>query len=70
MDFHRAVVVGKVANLPISAARTRLLPSQTTLAGLLHHLAIVEHKWFQQVLSGEPAPLTAEGSDEADSSWE
>ncbi len=44
LDFHRAAVVGKVADLPKSAARTRLVPSQTTLAGLLHHLTTVEHK--------------------------
>ncbi len=68
LDFHRAVVVGKVADLPISAARTRLVPSQTTLAGLLHHLTTVEHNWFQQVLSGKPPP-TAEEADAADSSW-
>jgi uncharacterized damage-inducible protein DinB len=68
LDFHRAVVLGKVADLPMSVARMRLVPSQTTLAGLPSHLVVVEREWFQRVLSGEPAP-TAEGADQQDRSW-
>lgn len=65
LDFHRAVVVRKVVDLPMTSARERLLPSQTTLAGLLRHLTVVEHEWFQQVLSNQPG----EGDAEPDSSW-
>ncbi len=55
LDFHRGVVVRKVAGLTMSSARARLVPSPTTLAGLLRHLAVTEQEWFQQVLSGQPA---------------
>jgi len=50
LDFHRGVAVRKVADLTMSNAQTRLVPSQSTLAGLLHHLAATEHEWFQEVL--------------------
>lgn len=55
LDFHRGVVVRKVAGLRMSSARAGLVPSQTTLAGLLRHLTVTEREWFQQVLSGKPA---------------
>jgi hypothetical protein len=68
LDFHRAVVLGKVSGLALEQAATRLLPSETTLAGLLKHLAVTERQWFQQVLAGEPSvPGEAEG--DPDSSW-
>ena len=68
LDFHRGVVVRKVADLSILAARARLVPSDTTLAGLLSHLAVTERQWFQQVLSGHPAPV-GEGRADPDTSW-
>ena len=68
LDFHRGVVVRKVTDLSISAARARFVPSDTTLAGLLRHLTVTERQWFQQVLSGHPAPA-GEGPDAPDASW-
>jgi uncharacterized damage-inducible protein DinB len=68
LDFHREIVVRKVADLPDPAAAQRLVPSQTTLAGLLRHLAVTERRWFQQVLGGHPAP-PGEGADDPDTSW-
>ena len=68
LDFHREVLVRKVAGLSLPAARDRLVPSDTTLAGLLRHLAVTERQWFQQVLSGQPAP-PGEGADDPDVSW-
>jgi uncharacterized damage-inducible protein DinB len=68
LDFHRGVVVRKVADLSISAAHARHVPSDTTLAGLLRHLAVTERQWFQQVLSGHQAPA-GEGPDDPDASW-
>ena len=53
LDFHRSVVVRKVADLPLDAAQRRLVPSETTLAGLLRHLAVTEREWFQHVLGGQ-----------------
>ena len=68
LDFHRGIVVRKVADLSNLAATQQLVPSQTTLAGLLRHLAVTERQWFQQVLSGHPAPAGEEAED-PDTSW-
>ncbi|TDC84439.1 DinB family protein [Micromonospora sp. KC606] len=54
LDFHRAVVLRKVRGLTDAAAAHRLVPSATTLAGLVKHLAIIERYWFQVLL--DPAP--------------
>jgi hypothetical protein len=68
LDCHRGVVVRKVADLTTSTARTGLVPSQTTLAGLLRHMAVTEREWFQQVLSGRPAQ-PGEAPGDPDTSW-
>jgi uncharacterized damage-inducible protein DinB len=38
-------------------ARRRIAPSETTLAGLLKRLAVVEHNWFERILAQQPGPL-------------
>lgn len=68
LDFHRAVVPRKVADLPLDPAQRRLVPSQTTLAGLLRHLAVTERQWFPHVLAGHPSP-PGEGDTDPDRSW-
>jgi uncharacterized damage-inducible protein DinB len=30
----------------------------TTIAGLLKHLTVVEHNWFERILARQPAKLT------------
>jgi hypothetical protein len=52
LDFHRSIAVSKVLGVADDEARRRLVPSETTLAGLLRHLALVEDNWFQHVLTG------------------
>jgi hypothetical protein len=64
LDFHRGIVVRKVRGVPDGDARRRLVPSETTLAGLLRHLALVEENWFQRVLAGSAPP-----DDGEDTSW-
>jgi hypothetical protein len=51
--------------VPDTDARRRLVPSETTLAGLLRHLAGVEDNWFQRVLAGSLPPREGE-----DTSWD
>jgi uncharacterized damage-inducible protein DinB len=69
LDFHRGVIVAKTAHLSPADASRRHVPSQTTLAGLLKHLAVTEREWFQQTLAGQqPAP--GEGPEDPDTSWD
>lgn len=46
LDFHRDIVLRKIAGLSDEDVHRRLLPSQTTLGGLLKHLALVERNGF------------------------
>ncbi|MEU8636484.1 DinB family protein [Amycolatopsis sp. NPDC048633] len=60
LDLYRGIVVRKVSGLPAEAARRRLVPSPTTLAGLVRHLASVEREWFTGVLDGRPVAGAAD----------
>jgi uncharacterized damage-inducible protein DinB len=55
LDLYRDIMVAKVAGLSTEAARRRLVPSSTTLAGLIKHLASVEREWFRGILGQRPA---------------
>ncbi|SCG48901.1 DinB family protein [Micromonospora coxensis] len=68
LDFHRSVVLRKVRGLTDAAATRRLVPSATTLAGLVKHLAIIERNWFPILLApapGERFPTTEEDAAES-----
>jgi hypothetical protein len=54
LDFHRSVLVRKVSGLSEEDARRRLVPSMTTLAGLVKHVIGVERDWFQRRLTQRP----------------
>jgi hypothetical protein len=55
LDHQREEVKAKVRGLCDDDARRRLVPSATTLAGLLKHLQRVEASWFQHRLDQVPA---------------
>jgi uncharacterized damage-inducible protein DinB len=52
LDLYRDIVKRKLAGLSDEQIRERRVPSQTTLGGLVKHLAAVEWEWFQVVLAG------------------
>ena len=54
LDVYRGIVAGKLAGLGEEDARRRLVPSATTLLGLVRHLAAVEREWFGLVLGQRP----------------
>jgi uncharacterized damage-inducible protein DinB len=49
LDVYRDNVVEKVAGVTEEQARRRLVPSLSTLGGLLKHLRWVEYGWFHQL---------------------
>lgn len=65
LDYHRATLLQKVDGLSDADLRRRLVPSATTLLGMVKHLAYVERSWFQKVFAGEdlPVPWTEEDPD-------
>lgn len=67
LDEHRAMLQASVAGLTEEEARRRLVPSRTTLLGLLKHVTYVEQVWFNQALTGTSlhelgAPATPDSS--------
>lgn len=53
LDFLRATAVFKARGLSDADAARRVLPSLTTVSGLLRHLADVERVWFRERLDGQ-----------------
>ena len=52
LDWLRGSIVRKLEGLSEEEARRRLVPSETTLFGLIKHLACVERWWFQYNFAG------------------
>lgn len=52
LDEHRAKLHDCLDGLTEEEARSRLVPSRTTLLGLVKHVTYVEHVWFNQALTG------------------
>jgi uncharacterized damage-inducible protein DinB len=66
LELYRGILPRKLAGLSEDDARRPLVPSGTTLLGLVKHLASVEREWFGQILEQRPAadlglPLPGDG---------
>jgi uncharacterized damage-inducible protein DinB len=59
LDYHRAELLSKLDGLTDEQADRRLVPSLTTLHGLVRHLTKVEYAWFVRYIAGsdEPGPF-------------
>ena len=59
LDYHRATLLWKCADLPAERLRQAAVPpSDLSLLGLVRHMTEVERYWFREVLHDEqPAPL-------------
>jgi len=64
LDLYRTIVIRKLTGVDDDQARQRLVPSLTTLAGIVKHLASVEREWFQVTLAQRPVDLP-----DADGDW-
>ncbi|VXC50424.1 putative Mini-circle uncharacterized 19.1 kDa protein [Arthrobacter sp. 9AX] len=54
LDQHRAALSECLAGLTEEQARRRLVPSRTTLLGLVKHATFVEKVWFDEAISCRP----------------
>lgn len=52
VDEHRAHLVGSLDGLTEEEARRSLVPSLTTLLGLVKHATFVEQVWFDEAVTG------------------
>lgn len=64
MDRHRAAILWKIAGLTEEQLRTVLVPSGTTLLGLIKHLGAVEYGWFCESFGVATEPLPFDDEDE------
>ena len=71
LDEHRRTLRRQAEGLTPEQLAQRLAPSTMTLAGMLRHLACVEHWWCWQVLVGEEAQEPWSSVDwDADGDWD
>jgi hypothetical protein len=56
LTFARACVLKKLEGLDDEQLRRRLVPSETTLLGLVYHLTAGERYWFGKTLAGVDMP--------------
>ncbi len=54
LDEHRAALHGCLGGLTEEQARRSLVPSRTTLLGLVKHATFVEKVWFDEAVTGRP----------------
>lgn len=52
LDDYRSALSTSLDGLSEEEARLRLVPSKTTLLGLLKHVTYVEGVWFDQAVTG------------------
>lgn len=52
LDHHRGDAAGLLDGISEQQARERLVPSDTTLLGLIKHLTFVEKVWFNEAITG------------------
>jgi uncharacterized damage-inducible protein DinB len=65
LDSYRGVCLWKLEGVSEEDARRPMVPSGTSLLGVVKHLAYVERMWYQAVIAGRPvaSPRTAEDPD-------
>jgi len=54
LAYLRQTIVRKIEDVSEDDARRALVPSGTSLAGLIKHLTAAERYWFRHVFAGEP----------------
>ncbi|MFN8024617.1 MAG: DinB family protein [Acidimicrobiales bacterium] len=54
LDEQRAALVACLDGLTDEQARRRLVPSNTTVLGLVKHATFVEQVWFDEAVTGRP----------------
>jgi hypothetical protein len=70
LEYHRKVLTGKLRGLSEDDARRRLVPSLTTLIGVVRHAAGVERNWFHHWLAQRPRDQISGNSRGDLASWE
>ncbi len=54
LDAHRAILRDTLTGLTDDEVRARLVPSRTTLLGLVKHATFLQVVWYQEAITGVP----------------
>ena len=65
LDYQRATLLLKVDGVTDADLRRSMVPSGTTLLGLVKHLAYAERWWFQEVFANQSPDFPMEENDPA-----
>jgi uncharacterized damage-inducible protein DinB len=68
LDWHRATLTMKINGVPDGDLRRAMVPSGTSLLGIVKHLAYVERGWFQNVFLGHDVEFPGD-DDDPDADW-
>ena len=68
LDHYRATILAICEGVDDEDLRRPMVPSGTTLLGMIKHLAYVERGWFQETIAGDPVeyPFDFDADPEAD----
>lgn len=69
LDSNRQVMIWKSAEMSDEAARTAPFGSDTSMIGLLQHLAIVERSWLQSFFDGQEVDYGYDFDEDQDAEW-
>jgi uncharacterized damage-inducible protein DinB len=69
LALNRATVIRKARGLSDADAARRVLPSLTSVAGALRHLADVERSWTVELMEGGDYDRRFGGNDDPDGEW-
>lgn len=71
LDWYRTGIVSKTVGLGAEQASRVIVPSGTSIIGIINHLALVEDSWFEARFAGRdlPAPFNTVDWD-SDPDWE
>ena len=68
LEWYRSAILRKIEGASDETVRARIVPSQTTLLGIVKHLAWIEIWWFQMVFAGRQVDLPTSDED-PDGDW-
>lgn len=69
LDSNRGIMAWKAEGMSDEAARTAPFDSDTSMIGLLQHLAIVERGWFQSFFDGQEVEYGFDFDADQDAEW-
>lgn len=69
LDHYRALLLDICSGLPEDQLRRPMVPSGTSLLGIIKHLSFVERSWFQERVGNEPFELPFDPDADPDADW-